>query len=211
MQENSRKTSISALLTTSKPVTVWITTNCETFLKRWEYQTTWPASWEIWGTTDWFQIGKSVSLGCILSPCLFSWAPNHCRWWVQAWNCWGSVRFPWFCLAAAEVWSDRRTSVIAQCYWQAKENTSWRWEGRPTRKMGREEKPQINFGSSSYMFFLPYLSLSHVNWASQEGCLFYLRSSLRSLDLPLVYFGGLFHSLSFSHHHFGLLFPILTT
>ena len=159
----------------------------------------------------WFQIGKSVSLGCILSPCLFSWAPNHCRWWVQAWNCWGSVRFPWFCLAAAEVWSDRRTSVIAQCYWQAKENTSWRWEGRPTRKMGREEKPQINFGSSSYMFFLPYLSLSHVNWASQEGCLFYLRSSLRSLDLPLVYFGGLFHSLSFSHHHFGLLFPILTT
>ena len=26
---------------------VWITTNCGTFLKRWEYQTTWPASWEI--------------------------------------------------------------------------------------------------------------------------------------------------------------------
>ena len=26
---------------------VWITTNCGKFLKRWEYQTTWPASWEI--------------------------------------------------------------------------------------------------------------------------------------------------------------------
>ena len=26
---------------------VWITTNCGTFLKRWEYQTTLPASWEI--------------------------------------------------------------------------------------------------------------------------------------------------------------------
>ena len=26
---------------------VWITTNCGTFLKIWEYQTTWPASWEI--------------------------------------------------------------------------------------------------------------------------------------------------------------------
>ena len=26
---------------------VWITTNCGNFLKRWEYQTTWPASWEI--------------------------------------------------------------------------------------------------------------------------------------------------------------------
>ena len=26
---------------------VWITTNCGIFLKRWEYLTTWPASWEI--------------------------------------------------------------------------------------------------------------------------------------------------------------------
>ena len=46
-QESSRKTSISALLTTPKPLTVWITTNCRKFWKRWEYQTTWPASWEI--------------------------------------------------------------------------------------------------------------------------------------------------------------------
>ena len=46
-QENSRKTSISALLTMPKPLTVWITTNYGKFWKRWEYQTTWPASWEI--------------------------------------------------------------------------------------------------------------------------------------------------------------------
>ena len=46
-QESSRKTSISALLTMPKPLTVWITINCGIFLKRWEYQTTWPASWEI--------------------------------------------------------------------------------------------------------------------------------------------------------------------
>ena len=46
-QESSRKTSTSALLTTPKPLTVWITTNCGRFLRRWEYQTTWPASWEI--------------------------------------------------------------------------------------------------------------------------------------------------------------------
>ena len=38
-QESSRKTSISALLTMPKPLTVWITTNCEKFFKRWEYQT----------------------------------------------------------------------------------------------------------------------------------------------------------------------------
>ena len=46
-QESSRKTSISALLTMPKPLTVWITINWGKFWKRWEYQTTWPASWEI--------------------------------------------------------------------------------------------------------------------------------------------------------------------
>ena len=39
-QESSRKTSTSALLTMSKSLTVWTTTNCGKFLKRWEYQTT---------------------------------------------------------------------------------------------------------------------------------------------------------------------------
>ena len=47
-QDNSRKTSTSALLITPKPLTVYITTYCGKFFKRWEYQTTWPASWEIW-------------------------------------------------------------------------------------------------------------------------------------------------------------------
>ena len=46
-QESSRKTSTSALLTAPQPLTVWITTNCGKFLKRWASQTTWPASWEI--------------------------------------------------------------------------------------------------------------------------------------------------------------------
>ena len=35
------------LLTIPKPLTVWITTNCGKFWKRWEYQTTRPVSWEI--------------------------------------------------------------------------------------------------------------------------------------------------------------------
>ena len=45
-QESSRKTSISALLTMPKPLTVWITINYGKFWKRLECQTTWPASWE---------------------------------------------------------------------------------------------------------------------------------------------------------------------
>ena len=44
--ENSRKTSISTLLSMPNPLTMWVTTNCGRFWKRWEYQTTWPASWE---------------------------------------------------------------------------------------------------------------------------------------------------------------------
>ena len=82
-QGSSRKTSISALLTMPKPLTVRITINCGKFWRRWDYQTTGPASWETYiqvrkqqlqqtGTTDWFQIGKRVCQGCILSPCLFN-------------------------------------------------------------------------------------------------------------------------------------------
>ena len=45
-QESSRKT--SALLTMQKPLTLWVTISSGEFFKRWEYQTTWPASWEIY-------------------------------------------------------------------------------------------------------------------------------------------------------------------
>ena len=66
-----------------EPLTVWITINCGKFWKRWEYQTTWPTSWEICVQVKkqqlelhmeqhWFQIGKGVRQGCILSPCLFN-------------------------------------------------------------------------------------------------------------------------------------------
>ena len=47
MKEISRKTPTSALLTMSKPLIVWITTNFGKSFKRWEYKTTLPVSWEI--------------------------------------------------------------------------------------------------------------------------------------------------------------------
>ena len=45
-QGSFRKTSTSSSLTTLKSLSVWITTNCGKFLRRWEYQTTLPVSWE---------------------------------------------------------------------------------------------------------------------------------------------------------------------
>ena len=42
-----QKTSITSLLTIPKTLTVWTTINCGKFWERWEYQTTWPVSWEI--------------------------------------------------------------------------------------------------------------------------------------------------------------------
>ena len=74
-QESSRKTSISALLTMPKPLTVWITTNWKILQEMgipdhltWLLRNLYTGH----GTTDWFQIGKGVHQGCILSPCLFN-------------------------------------------------------------------------------------------------------------------------------------------
>ena len=39
---------------------VWITTNCGKFFKRWEYRTTWPASWEICTQVKKQQLGPDV-------------------------------------------------------------------------------------------------------------------------------------------------------
>ena len=80
--ESSRKTSISALLTMPKPLTVWITINCGKFWKgipdhlicllRNLYAGQEATVRSGHGTTDWFQIRKGVRQGCILSLCLFN-------------------------------------------------------------------------------------------------------------------------------------------
>ena len=79
-QESSRKTSTSASLTMLKPLIVWITTNCGNFLEMGipDYLTCLVrnlyASQEATvrtrlGKTDWFQTGKGVCQGYMLSPC----------------------------------------------------------------------------------------------------------------------------------------------
>ena len=82
-QEISRKTSTSALLTMPKPLTVWITTNWKILqemgipdhlicllINLYAGQEATVRTGH--GITDWFQIGKGVHQGCILSPCLFN-------------------------------------------------------------------------------------------------------------------------------------------
>ena len=82
-QESSRKTSISALMTMPKPLTVWITINWKilkemgipehlTCLLRNLYAAQEATVRTGHGTTDWFQIGKGVRQGCILLPHLFN-------------------------------------------------------------------------------------------------------------------------------------------
>ena len=82
-QEGARETSISALLTVPKPLTVWIKTNWKilkemgipdhlTYLLRNFYVGQDATVSTGHGTTDWFQMGKGVCQSCILSPCLFN-------------------------------------------------------------------------------------------------------------------------------------------
>ena len=81
-QESSGTTSISALLTMPKPLTVdhnklWTILKKMgipdhlTCLLRNLYAGQAATVRTGHGTTDWFQIGKGVCQGCILSPCLF--------------------------------------------------------------------------------------------------------------------------------------------
>ena len=82
-QESSRKTSTSASLTMPKPLIVWVTPNWKivqemripdhlTCLLRNLYAGQETTVRTGHGTTDWFQIGKGVYQGYILSPCSFN-------------------------------------------------------------------------------------------------------------------------------------------
>ena len=83
-QENSRKNIYFCFIDYAKAFDCVDHNKLWKFFKRWEYQTTWPASLrDLYtgqeaivrfghGTTDWFQIGKGVCQSCVLSLCLFN-------------------------------------------------------------------------------------------------------------------------------------------
>ena len=90
-QGSSRKTSTSALLIMPKPLTGWITKlwrflqemgipDYLTCLLRNLYAGQGAIVRTKHGTTDWFQIGKGVLQGCILSPCLFNLYAEYIVW-----------------------------------------------------------------------------------------------------------------------------------
>ena len=93
-QESSRKTSTSVLLTTPETLTVWVTINCGKFwkmgipdhltclLRNLYAEATFQEETVRTGhrTTDWFQIGKVVHQGCILSPCSFNLYAEYIMW-----------------------------------------------------------------------------------------------------------------------------------
>ena len=103
-QENKRvqKNIYFCFIDYAKVLTVWITTHCGKFLKRWVYETNWPASCESCmhvkkqqlelDMEQQFQIGKGVCQGRILSPCLFNFYAEYImqNGWSPSWSqdCW---------------------------------------------------------------------------------------------------------------------------
>ena len=84
--------------------------------------------------------------------------------------------------------------VIAQFYFEGKGKyiLEARRQADP-KDLKRREAPGPIL-APLFIFLLLPPNLPYLNWASQEGCFFYLRSSLWSLDLLLFYFHGLFPS-----------------
>ena len=104
-QKSSRKTCTSALLTMPKLLTVWITTNWKilqemrlsdhlTCLLRNLYAGQEATIRTGHGTTDWFQIGKGVHQGWILSSCLFNSYAEYIMWNARLDEAQGESRLP---------------------------------------------------------------------------------------------------------------------
>ena len=117
------------------------------------------------------------------------------------------MSFPWFCLAAAKVWRDGWTGGRAQPPWEKQRMAQPRGEGAGwPKRPGREVRcPRLT----------PSPHLSPPAWARSERTGLARRavcftwgphSSPRTFLYSILWA----FPFSFSHHHFGLLFPVLT-
>ena len=132
-QKSSRKTSISALLTMPKPLTVWITINCRKLWKRWEYQTTWPASWEPicrLGSNSWKWTWNNRLV------------PNRerstSRLYIVTLLVWLICRVP-----SEKRWAGRSTSWNQDCLKKYQQSQICRWHHPYGRKWRRTKEPLV--------------------------------------------------------------------
>ena len=143
---------------------------------------------------------------------------HQCWWHMQSilhfFFFWGSVKFPRFCLATAKIWNGRpvlQLGYSSEFYSASKGKYNlevWRWADP-------KGEASIHLGFLLLcVCLLPTLSLPYANWASQEEGVFVCENWSSHSSLQIFFcsiFAGFSLSLSFSHCHFGLLFPILTT
>ena len=131
-QKSLRKTSTSALLTMPKPLTMWVTTNCRNFFKRWEYQTTWPASWAIC-----MQVKKQQ-----LEPDMEQQTEGKREWDDRGWDGW--------------------TASLTQWTWIWVNPRSWWWTGNPgvllsmgSQRFGHDWVTELSWTELSFQAILP--------------------------------------------------------
>ena len=135
-----------------KPLTVWITTNCGKFFKGWEYQTTWPASWEIC-----MQVKKQLLKLDIDSPMdcreIKPVNPKGNQSWIFIY--WKDWCWSWSSNTLA-TWCKEPTHWKRPCYWERlkaggeEDDRGWGdWMASPTRWHEFEQDPGVGEGQRS--------------------------------------------------------------
>ena len=137
-QINSKKTSTPASLTMLEPLTVWITTNCAKFLKKWKYQTTLPAFWEtcmqvkkqqnwMWNNRLVIKLGKEYVKAVYCHPAYLT-SMRSTSWETLGWrnpklnqDCWEKYQQPQICRWHCPLWQKAKNN---------KRPSWWRWNRR---------------------------------------------------------------------------------
>jgi len=79
------------------------------------------------GTTDWFQIGKGVYQGCILSPCLFNLYAEYIMWNAKLDEAQAGIKVAWRSINNSRYADDTTLWQQAKKHWRA---SWWKWKRR---------------------------------------------------------------------------------